>query len=365
MRANDRREGWSVPIDRIEAFTAGASMAVEVGAIEKELTALWRQAAERSAGSQVAVVRACLWNLIVHVSGEEEILRVKDVLDQVSHVVPTRIIALFEHADEAWEGSDDRTGLRAFVEANFRPAPGGRREVVAEEITLEAPRHLSRRLPPLVRSLLLPDLPIGLYLAGGPLSEPLEPLLHEAERLIIDTGRLDSGAALQAVGSDLIRHECGTTTEVMDLGWLRLLPWRLLLAAPFDDPAAQAELSSLSGITVRHAPGKEPTALLLLGWLMSRLSLVPAGRRVLRGPAGRPVEIDLREGGGPEDLSGTAGIAEVVLHCAGRVFEASAAMLPASRLRRESDLVIKALGPLGRDPLMFAALRACMALSLR
>ena len=45
LRTRERQEGWAVPLDRVEAFTAGALIAVEPARIEQSLMALWRKAA--------------------------------------------------------------------------------------------------------------------------------------------------------------------------------------------------------------------------------------------------------------------------------------------------------------------------------
>ena len=101
LRARERQEGWAVPVDRIEAFTLGAAISVEPDRIEAELAALWRKAAERARneGSRFSVTRACLWNLIIHSDGEEEYLRTKRLIDEVSETVPARIISLHETSE--------------------------------------------------------------------------------------------------------------------------------------------------------------------------------------------------------------------------------------------------------------------------
>ena len=85
----------------------------------------------------------------------------KQVLDTVSETVPCRALVLHESDASTFSGviGDDGAAMHASVEANFRDSPSGRREIVAEEITIETPQLHSRRLPSLVRSLLLPDVP--------------------------------------------------------------------------------------------------------------------------------------------------------------------------------------------------------------
>ena len=58
---------------------------------------------------------------------------------------------------------------------------------------------------------------------------------------------------------------------VVDLAWLRSTPWRERVAAAFDPPWLRRELRSIAAVTVRHHPASTVAAMLLVGWLASRL----------------------------------------------------------------------------------------------
>jgi hypothetical protein len=60
--------------------------------------------------------------------------------------------------------------------------------------------------------------------------------------------------------------------HVVDLAWLRSTPWRERIAATFDPVKLRPDLRLISSITVRHHPESAAPALLLVGWLASRLS---------------------------------------------------------------------------------------------
>ena len=415
LRLRERQEGWAVPLDRIEAFTMGAAISVEPDRIEAELMALWRKATERAreSGARFAVARACLWNFIVHSDGEEEYRRTKQLLDEVSETVPARILSLHETWDNhsgttSDTGSvvgDDGAPLRAYVEANYRRASGGRREVVAEEITLEASRLHGQRLPGLVRGLLLGDVPTALMVRNPAAdSHWLPSLAREVDRFIFDSGKLDTGLGLLRVQTVLARLfpevEAGksASVEITDLGWLRLWPWRTLLASLFDTPQASTALRQLDQIIIEYVPGAEPAALLTAGWLMGRLRLTIAdsgaeaaaaatttttdGQRVgtytlssslgqPRGSAKRQVQLQLRETA-PHPTP--VGIACVTLRSGEQTFVAKGQsalgtlcvelhspqfpprMQPVQG-RKDAELVIAAMGVGGRDPLMYEALR--------
>src|SRR5581483_966059 len=77
-----------------------ATSTINVGAIEKELTSLWKQASEDETGG---VVRASILNLIVFVPDPAEIAAVDDIVIDVTASHPCRVIALV--ADRASEES--------------------------------------------------------------------------------------------------------------------------------------------------------------------------------------------------------------------------------------------------------------------
>jgi hypothetical protein len=63
---------------------------------------------------------------------------------------------------------------------------------------------------------------------------------------------------------------------VVDLAWLRSTPWRERVAATFDPVHLRPDLRHISSVTVRHNPESAAAALLLIGWLASRLGWQPS-----------------------------------------------------------------------------------------
>jgi glucose-6-phosphate dehydrogenase assembly protein OpcA len=58
---------------------------------------------------------------------------------------------------------------------------------------------------------------------------------------------------------------------VVDLAWLRTTPWRERLAASFDVPSRRRTLGDMTQVSISHRSGSAASALLLAGWLGSRL----------------------------------------------------------------------------------------------
>jgi glucose-6-phosphate dehydrogenase assembly protein OpcA len=103
---------------------------------------------------------------------------------------------------------------------------------------------------------------------------------------------------------------------VVDLAWLRTTPWRERLAASFDPMSRREGLRSLDGVTVRHQENSTASALLLAGWLSSRLhwdirplaSENGAGLRGRAYTAGSARYIDIRLERFEQEAPGLAGV---------------------------------------------------------
>jgi hypothetical protein len=61
----------------------------------------------------------------------------------------------------------------------------------------------------------------------------------------------------------------------VDLAWLRTEPWRERIAATFEPAPLRGELGRIDRVSVRHQAGSAAAALLLVGWLVTRLDWRP------------------------------------------------------------------------------------------
>jgi glucose-6-phosphate dehydrogenase assembly protein OpcA len=102
--------------------------------------------------------------------------------------------------------------------------------------------------------------------------------------------------------------------NVVDLAWIRSAPWRERIAATFDPASRRPELAKIRGVEIRHHPYSGAAALLLCGWLTSRLGWQPSpltlpepGRAngTVVGPGGK-VELTLQSV--PLEVPGLSGI---------------------------------------------------------
>lgn len=218
---------------------------------------------------------------------------------------PARVILVMPDPDASAEG----------VDAEVRAEMGGHEgttQVRHEQVTLRVRRMASRHLANLVGSLVVPQLPVygwmlGTFPFGRTWQRDWEDIL---DRLLVDTGPahhpLDAMTALGELSRGLARFGLG------DLAYARLRPWQEALAEIFDAPSRRPLLTHVDRIEI-HGPLQpfapdEPSsgALLLTGWLASRLGWGAAragglGYVVLERPGG-----DVRLGYRPDDGSGGA-----------------------------------------------------------
>ena len=202
--------------------------------------------------------------------------------------VPARVLNMIAFVDREWSGeianrlrgvgrnhasrllvlsfepSRERLDARVSIASEGEPTPGELallRETVIVEI---GARHLDDLLT-IADPLVVSDLPTLLWSPHGH-HEIVERLLGLAQAVLVDS--VD-----EPVAGEGIDRAFSLTAQayVVDLAWLRSTPWRERIAATFDPPARRAELHAIESLTVRHHPDSTVAAMLLVGWLASRL----------------------------------------------------------------------------------------------
>jgi glucose-6-phosphate dehydrogenase assembly protein OpcA len=164
----------------------------------------------------------------------------------------------------AYEPRRERLDARATVASEGDPAPG-ELSPLRETIVLElGERHLDDLLT-IADQLVVSDLPTLLWSPHGH-EEALQALLPVAQAVLLDL--VDEPLWREAIDrASLLAGQ----VYVVDLAWLRSIPWRERIAAVFDPPAVIGQLREITSVDVLHHPDSTVTAMLLLGWLASRL----------------------------------------------------------------------------------------------
>jgi glucose-6-phosphate dehydrogenase assembly protein OpcA len=357
-----RADGFPVPAD--------------ASAIERALRELWTPAAEGE-----LVVRAQAATLLIYTTSTDR-RRLDRTIDQVMRQFPGRAILI----DAA--GDHGEPGLEAWISARCHPGLGG--HVCGEQITVAAAGEPAETLPSLVAGLRPPDVPAFLWW-DAPIPERgglLLALADEVERLIVDSRAYPPADRALALLADL----SGGPLEaaVGDLSWTGTAPWRELVAQFFDAPATRGYLRAVDRVEISYAgPGARAEALLMAGWLVSRLGWEVEGRGVdagqsaqstwtLRRAGAGSVAVTLAEvepGGGAEGLAAvrlTAGAADfgvewlasercarIITRTPGEEPRQRAVVMAASG---EARLICQEMSLVGRDPVFDAALAAAARL---
>ena len=304
---------------------------VTVGDVLRALDDL-RRGAERFA------TRTSVVTLIAIAHRPEEVKRATDVVHWLGGRHPARVVVI--HAD-----ADAPAGIDAAVAVD--ESEGGR--LWSEDVVLRVGGAGADHLSSLVEPLTLPDLPVVVwYVASAPSSG--DELVSGCHALIVDSKALSGDAAARLL-------EVARVRTVIDLSWVRLRPWRELLAGLFDGPAFVPFATAVRSATVE---GKDGPRQLLAGWLTSRLGLAraqmhlvparPAAMRLVAERDGRRAEFEVGRATGETAVRARAVVDNGPAH--EEVFS-----LPDASTSRA---LIDALGHLDRDRIYEDALVATL-----
>ena len=135
------------------------------------------------------------------------------------------------------------------------------RETIVVECGERHLPHLDRIVDPLV----VTDLLTCVWAPHGH-AQAVDSLLDLSQIVLLDSvDEPDPADALHRA------RQLSEKVYVVDLAWLRSTPWRERIAATFDPDPVRPELRTIDGITIRHHPDSAAAALLMIGWLASRL----------------------------------------------------------------------------------------------
>ncbi len=166
---------------------------------------------------------------------------------------PSRAILLLPEPNAGADGIDATVSLECYA------VPGVDREICSEVIELRL-RGLRAKAPAsIVEPLLISDLPVFLRWRGEPPwgAQELDQLVGVTDRLIVDSTEWDDLPFPYRNLAELFDR-----TAVSDIAWSRTSRWRTLLASLWPD---------IASVGVIRVTGTRAQALLIAGWLRSRL----------------------------------------------------------------------------------------------
>ncbi len=212
--------------------------------------------AERHAESE-SYLPARVLNMIAFVDDEWS-GEIANRLRGVGRYAASRLIVL------SYEPKRERLDARATVASDQKPEPGQLAVLRETVIVRLGERHLDDLLT-IADPLVVTDLPTLLWSPHGH-PEAVDALISLAQATLIDSIDEPVWRAALDRATGLAEH-----LYVVDLAWLRSTPWRERVAAAFDPLHMRRELERLNSVSVRHHPESTVAAMLLLGWLASRL----------------------------------------------------------------------------------------------
>jgi glucose-6-phosphate dehydrogenase assembly protein OpcA len=206
-------------------------------------------------------------------------------------LAPARVLNLVVIVDREWKGEianrlqgvgryhasrtvlcaveQGRRSLDARAVMTYEDPSPGSLGVMHEEVEIDmGPSQLSH-LATVIDPVIVSELPTMLWSPHGH-DDAVDAVLGMVDVILLDSDDAPEPAQAFERATKLLE-----ATYVVDLAWLRTTPWRERLAASFDPEDCRAALREIESLEVRHGPVSVASAMLLAGWLSSRLDWEP------------------------------------------------------------------------------------------
>ena len=241
-----------------------------------------------------------------------ELLRERHAANEA--LAPARVLNLIVVVDREWKGEianrleragryhasrtvlcaveEGRTTLDAVATVSYQEPQGSSLGVMHESVEIDlGPEHL-RALQTICDPVLISEIPTVVWSPHGH-PEAVEAVCPLMDVMLLDSDDIDDPVEAFARAERLRKH-----AYIVDLAWLRTTPWRERLAATFDLPERLAALREIEELEIRHRETSMASALLLAGWLSTRLHWEHSHLRLWDGrPAGEAHRRQRRRGG--------------------------------------------------------------------
>ena len=243
---------------------------LDVEAVERELGILWKNSA---AQHEEMLLRTRVANLLAIIPEQSGLDDVNTTLEDLSSAHPSRALVIVAERHEA-----DRD-IDLYISSFYQKDSFGRGRVCCEELVLIARGKFVPELPSVALPLLVSDLPTFLWWRDDldTQQKMFHTFCHAADRLVIDSADATNPEETVTAVSRLIEEGRHEELGISDINWARLTSWRALLASFYDASRYRPALERITEVTIDYtspagdATAIAPQALLLAGWLMSRL----------------------------------------------------------------------------------------------
>ncbi|HET9495807.1 MAG TPA: glucose-6-phosphate dehydrogenase assembly protein OpcA [Chloroflexia bacterium] len=271
----------STPVEQAPqtGVDTGAPVPVAMEYVESQLMELWRDVAEaaQASGGAQSVTTAQVLNLIVHAESYQQASSIVPTIDRITALHPSRVIVAIT------DPAEGEMPVQAWVSIHCQVPPSGGRQVCAEQVSVAAGGEQARQLPAAIIPLLVPSLPVFLWWPhGDPFDEYIfRNLALSINRLIVDSSTFENPEGTLAKMANQARSQW-PKIMISDMNWGRITTWREMIAGFFDVPAQRPYLDEIGHVNIqyaitpgpregRHGPVNRTQALLMAGWLASRL----------------------------------------------------------------------------------------------
>ncbi len=268
--------------------TSFQSDTLDTGAIHDELNRLWTllggpPKGGDGRGEMVAephfggggLMRANTLNLVAVARNQRDAELITRTVSLLHDFLPSRTIILIAQEVDGEDHKQFDVNLQLNEQFTGDDVPA----LHFETITISAGKAQFGHLPSLVSPLLSAELPDFLWWPSGDFhSNPLfAELVELVDRIVIDSAALGNDVSHLSGLRSLLVESDEKLPVLGDFTWLRLGPWRQLIAQFFDPPDVQVCLRSIEEVTIAYAEVREDdssglaAATLMVGWLASRL----------------------------------------------------------------------------------------------
>ena len=215
----------------------------------------------RQAGAESTQVRLSVLNVVAACNEASRVAGAVETLVMVAERHPARVIVI--NADH-----NRPEMLESDIALRQSPA-GGYVELVTIEVGGEPALHLTS----IVQPLLIPDIPVQLWVVGAPpLDQAFSPdAVGLVDRLILDSDEYhDAAPTLRLISDEL---EMYPPLTLSDMTWERIRTWREAISHAFNGPAMRPWLARITGVDIVTAGSHaHAQAWLLAAWMASQLS---------------------------------------------------------------------------------------------
>ena len=218
----------------------------------------------RSSGIEGGVVRLSVLNLVATCVDVGSADMATQAVGRLGAKHPARAIIILADPD-----GEDR--IDADISLQCSAVDAG--QVCAEQVRVQVGGEVAYHLASVVTPLLVPDIPVYLWLIGSPSLQQAfgQDAVAICERLIIDSGEYDDHAGtLRTLSEEL--DSVGDAISLSDVAWERITTWRQLIAESFDGEGVRGFLHGITRVDVECSGDRiSAQTWLIAGWLASRL----------------------------------------------------------------------------------------------